>query len=139
MLNTEGRAAYTADHEAFRGEVRKFIDREFWFTDGRAGFLCPTVRTTARRSGFECIINGAKTFISNGQTADLIIVVAKTDTGRGAHGISLILVEVDRPGFARGRNLDKVGLYSADTSELFFEDVRVPVANCLGQENAGFG
>jgi alkylation response protein AidB-like acyl-CoA dehydrogenase len=68
-----------------------------------------------------------------------VIVVAKTDPGRGAKGVSLILVETDRAGFKRGRNLDKIGCWSADTSELFFEDVRVPVSNVLGQENAGFG
>jgi len=236
MLSTEGRRAYTADHETFRYQVRKFIDREFlpkfdqwerqgqidrefWRVCGEAGLLCPTVpeaygglgldyrynaiigeefgylgtvsstalqsditvsyflnyateeqkkrylpgmisgelvtaiamtepgagsdlqgiRTTARRAGTDYVVNGSKTYISNGQTADLVIVVAKTDTQLAARGISLILVETDRPGFARGRNLDKIGLYSADTSELFFDDVRVPISNCLGHENAGFG
>ena len=94
--------------------------------------------TTARRDGDDYVINGAKTYISNGQHADLIIVAAKTDTTRGAKGISLILVESDRPGFRRGRNLDKVGQHIADTSELFFDDVRVPTSNCLGVEGSGF-
>ena len=77
---------------------------------------------------------GSKTYITNGQNADLIIVVAKTDPSLGAKGMSLILVESDREGFARGRNLDKIGQHSADTSELFFNDVRVPITNCLGDE-----
>lgn len=96
------------------------------------------IRTTARREGDEYIINGAKTYITNGQHADLIIVVAKTDPALGGKGISLILVEATREGFARGRNLDKIGQNSADTSELFFNDVHVPVANILGQEGRGF-
>jgi long-chain-acyl-CoA dehydrogenase len=236
MLDTNGRVAYTGDHETFRREVRKFLEREFipnfdrweregciersfWLACGRAGLLCPTVpeaygglgldfrynavideelgylgampgtglqsdvtagyflnygseeqkqrylpkmisgefvtaiamtepgagsdlqgiRTTARRDGSDYIVNGSKIYITNGQTADLVIVVAKTEPDRAARGMSLILVEADRSGFMRGRNLDKVGQFSADTSELFFQDVRVPVRNCLGQENAGFG
>lgn len=236
MLNTAGRAAYTAEHEQFRDSARRFLDREFvpnlprweregimdrtfWRACGEAGLLCPTVPeaygglgldfrynavideevgyhgqmpgtslqsditagylvyfgsedqkrrylpdmisgelitaiamtepgagsdlqgilTTARRDGDDYVVNGSKTFISNGQTCDLVIVVAKTDPTRGAKGLSLILVEADRPGFKRGRNLDKIGNWMADTSELFFEDVRVPVANVLGAENAAFG
>ena len=96
------------------------------------------VRTTAKRDGNHYVVNGSKTYITNGQNADLIIVVAKTDPTQGAKGISLILVEGDREGFKRGRNLDKIGQSSADTSELFFEDVRVPVTNCLGEEGKGF-
>jgi alkylation response protein AidB-like acyl-CoA dehydrogenase len=84
------------------------------------------------------VISGSKTYITNGQNADLIIVVAKTAPDLGAKGTSLILVEAERPGFARGRNLDKIGQHSADTSELFFDDVRVPVENLLGEENRGF-
>jgi alkylation response protein AidB-like acyl-CoA dehydrogenase len=108
-------------------------------TEPGAGSDLQGVRTTARRDGDDYVINGAKTFITNGQTADVVIVVAKTDPDRGAKGVSLILVDTDRTGFKRGRNLDKIGCWSADTSELFFEDVRVPVSNVLGQENAGFG
>jgi alkylation response protein AidB-like acyl-CoA dehydrogenase len=96
------------------------------------------VRTTARRDGNHYVVNGSKTYITNGQNADLIIVVAKTAPDAGAKGISLILVEASDEGFARGRNLDKIGQHSADTSELFFNDVRVPVSNCLGEENRGF-
>jgi acyl-CoA dehydrogenase len=82
----------------------------------------------------EYAINGAKTYITNGQHADLIIVVAKTNPDQGARGISLIVVEADTPGFERGRNLKKLGQKAADTSELFFADCRVPVANRLGEE-----
>jgi acyl-CoA dehydrogenase len=96
------------------------------------------IKTTARRDGNHYILNGSKTYITNGQNADVIIVVAKTDPSLGAKGISLILVDADTPGFSRGRNLDKIGQHSADTSELFFEDVRVPITNCLGEEGRGF-
>ncbi|WP_326539201.1 acyl-CoA dehydrogenase family protein [Pseudorhodoferax sp.] len=96
------------------------------------------IRTTARREGDEYVINGAKTFISNGLQADLVVVVAKTDPqGTGSKAMSLILVETDRPGFRRGRKLDKVGQHAADTAELFFDDVRVPVENLLGEEGKG--
>ena len=107
-------------------------------TEPGAGSDLQGVRTTARRDGNHYVINGSKTYITNGQNADLIIVVAKTDPDKGAKGTSLILVESDREGFARGRNLDKIGQNSADTSELFFNDVRVPITNCLGEENKGF-
>jgi acyl-CoA dehydrogenase len=107
-------------------------------TEPGAGSDLQAVKTTAIRDGNDYVINGSKTYITNGQNADLILVVAKTDPTLGAKGTSLILVEAERAGFSRGRNLEKVGQWSADTSELFFEDVRVPVANCLGQENRGF-
>lgn len=109
-------------------------------TEPGAGSDLQGVKTTAVREGDEYIINGAKTFISNGQHAELIIVVAKTDPAAGAKGTSLIVVETEGlDGFARGRNLDKVGLKDADTSELFFNDVRVPTANLLGDtEGQGF-
>lgn len=96
------------------------------------------VKTTAKKDGNHYVINGSKTYITNGQNADVVIVVAKTDPKEGAKGVSLILVEADREGFARGRNLDKIGQHSADTSELFFDDVRVPITNCLGEEGRGF-
>lgn len=107
-------------------------------TEPGAGSDLQGVRTTARRHGDEYVINGTKTFITNGQNADVIITVCKTNPDAGAKGTSLILVEADRPGFSRGRNLDKVGQWMSDTSELFFNDVRVPAANILGQENSGF-
>jgi alkylation response protein AidB-like acyl-CoA dehydrogenase len=235
MLDTSERGAYNADHEAFRGTVRKLFDKElyphldtfeeegivskaFWRACGENGLLCPTVpeqygglgldfgynavvneelayagssagitlqsdivadylvaygseeqkqkylpkmisgelitaiamtepgagsdlqgvRTTAKKDGNHYVISGSKTYITNGQNADLIIVVAKTEPDKGAKGTSLILVEAGTEGFARGRNLDKIGQNSADTSELFFNDVRVPMTNCLGEENKGF-
>ena len=235
MLDTARRTAFNEDHEAFRGTVRKFfekeltphlerwekeeiVDRGFWNKCGEAGLLCPTVpeaygglgldfgynavideelayagstagitlhsdivadyivaygseeqkqhwlprmisgetvtaiamtepgagsdlqgiKTNAKRDGNHYVINGSKTYITNGQHADLTIVVAKTDPTQGAKGTSLILVEADREGYARGRNLDKIGFHSQDTSELFFNDVRVPITNCLGQEGMGF-
>ena len=107
-------------------------------TEPGAGSDLQGIKTTAKRDGNHYVIRGSKTYITNGQTAELIIVVAKTDPERGAKGTSLILVESDREGFARGRNLDKIGQNSADTSELFFDDVRVPITNCLGEENRGF-
>ena len=236
MIATESRPIFTADHEQFRSQVRRFIareftphlesfdaegavSREFWQKAGAAGLLCPGVseayggleldfryntivneemayagspdcinlqtditspylehygseaqkqrwlplmvsgevitaiamtepgagsdlqgvRTTARRDGDHFVINGSKTYITNGQNADLVVVVAKTNPDAGAKGTSLILVEADRHGFERGRNLDKVGQWAADTSELFFHDVEVPCANLLGAENGGFG
>ncbi len=98
------------------------------------------IRTTARKDGNHYVINGSKTYITNGQNADLILVCAKTDTEvqPAWKGVSIILVEAERDGFKRGRNLDKIGQDAADTSELFFEDVRVPMTNCLGEEGKGF-
>jgi alkylation response protein AidB-like acyl-CoA dehydrogenase len=107
-------------------------------TEPGAGSDLQGIRTTARRDGNHYVLNGSKTYITNGQHADLIIVAAKTDPALGAKGVSLILVESDRNGFARGRNLDKIGFHSQDTSEMFFEDVRVPITNCLGAEGMGF-
>lgn len=103
-----------------------------------AGSDLKAIRTTARREGDEYVINGAKTFISNGLNCDLIVVVAKTQPELGAKGVSLILVEADRAGFKKGRKLEKMGQEAADTAELFFEDVRVPASNLLGEENKGF-
>ena len=103
-------------------------------TEPNTGSDLQSVRTTAIRDGDEYAINGAKTYITNGQHADLIIVVAKTNPDQGARGISLLAVEADTPGFERGRNLKKLGQKAADTSELFFADGRVPVANRLGEE-----
>jgi alkylation response protein AidB-like acyl-CoA dehydrogenase len=107
-------------------------------TEPGAGSDLQGIRTTAKRDGNHYVLNGSKTYITNGQHADLVIVVAKTDPEAGARGVSLILVEADREGYARGRNLDKIGFHSQDTSELFFNDVRVPITNCLGAEGSGF-
>ena len=94
---------------------------------------------TAVRDGDDYIVNGGKTFITNGINSDLIITAVKTDPAQKHRGISLLVVERDTPGFERGRNLEKVGQHAQDTAELFFSDARVPAANLLGQENAGFG
>lgn len=107
-------------------------------TEPAAGSDLQGIKTTARRDADSYVINGSKTYITNGQTADLIIVVARTSAEQGAKALSLILVESTREGFARGRNLDKIGQHCADTSELFFNDVRVPLGNCLGTEGKGF-
>ncbi len=105
-----------------------------------AGSDLQSIRTRAERDGNHYRINGSKTFITNGQNANLIVVVTKTDPSRGAKGTSLLVVETDdAEGFQRGRNLDKIGLKANDTSELFFNDVRVPTANLLGhEEGQGF-
>jgi acyl-CoA dehydrogenase len=107
-------------------------------TEPGAGSDLQGIKTTAVKDGDDYVVNGSKTYITNGQHAELIIVVAKTDPAEGAKGTSLILIEADRPGFARGRNLDKIGLHGQDTSELFFQDVRVPQSNLLGAEGMGF-
>ncbi|MGB3500446.1 MAG: acyl-CoA dehydrogenase family protein [Mesorhizobium sp.] len=109
-------------------------------TEPGAGSDLQGVKTRAEKDGNHYLINGSKTFITNGQLANLIIVVAKTDPSKGAKGTSLIIVETDEvEGFERGRNLDKIGLKSNDTSELFFNDVRVPTSNLLGhEEGQGF-
>ena len=108
-------------------------------TEPNTGSDLQSVRTTAMKDGDDYVINGAKTYITNGQHCDLVIVVAKTDPALGAKGISLIVVETDNPGFKRGRNLKKLGQSSADTSEMFFEDCRVPQTNRLGdEEGRGF-
>jgi len=96
------------------------------------------IRTRAVRDGDVYRISGSKTFISNGQHCDLVIVVARTSDAPGSKGMSLILVETDRPGFRRGRNLHKLGHLSSDTSEMFFDEVEVPVGNVMGVEGTGF-
>ncbi len=105
-----------------------------------AGSDLQSIRTTARRDGDGYRISGSKTFISNGQLADFIVVVAKTNPSEGARGVSLLIVETDQAqGFRRGRKLDKIGMDAQDTSELFFDDVWVPAENLLGmQEGKGF-
>jgi alkylation response protein AidB-like acyl-CoA dehydrogenase len=109
-------------------------------TEPGAGSDLAGIRTTAKRDGDSFVVNGAKTFITNGINADLVITAVKTgnnpDDRRG--GISLLILERGMPGFERGRNLDKLGLHSQDTAELSFTDVRVPVENLLGEEGEGF-
>ncbi len=103
-----------------------------------AGSDLQGLQTHARRDGDDWVLNGSKTFITNGINADLCIVVARTDPEAGARGFSLLMVERGMKGFERGRNLDKVGMKAQDTAELFFDDVRVPATNLLGTEGAGF-
>ncbi|MFJ8265857.1 acyl-CoA dehydrogenase family protein [Peribacillus asahii] len=109
-------------------------------TELGAGSDLGNIRTTAIKDGDDYIINGQKTFITNGILSDLIIVACKTDpqASPSHKGISLFLVERDTSGFSRGRKLDKVGMHSQDTAELIFEDVKVPAANLLGEEGQGF-
>ncbi|NYH52135.1 alkylation response protein AidB-like acyl-CoA dehydrogenase [Nocardiopsis arvandica] len=107
-------------------------------TEPGAGSDLQGITTSAVREGDEYVLNGSKTFITNGINADLVIVVARTDPDAGAQGFSLIAVERGTPGFERGRNLDKVGMKAQDTAELFFDDVRVPAANLIGREGGGF-
>jgi long-chain-acyl-CoA dehydrogenase len=95
------------------------------------------IATTAVRDGDDYIVNGSKVFISNGQNADLVVTAVRTGPDRH-RGISLLVIEADRAGFSRGRNLEKIGLHAQDTSELFFSDVRVPAANLLGEDGEGF-
>jgi len=103
-----------------------------------AGSDLQGVRTTAMRDGDHYVLNGSKTFITNGWHADLVVVVAKTDPSAGAKGTSLFLIERGMPGFEKGQRLKKVGLKAQDTSELFFNDLRVPATQLLGKENQGF-
>ncbi|MDA0635035.1 acyl-CoA dehydrogenase family protein [Nonomuraea sp. MCN248] len=104
-------------------------------TEPGAGSDLQGIRTTAVREGDHYVVNGQKTFITNGINADLVVVVAKTDPSAGARGVTLLVVERGMEGFGRGRNLDKIGMKAQDTAELFFENVRVPVANRLGAED----
>ena len=120
--------------KAAKGEVILAIA----MTEPGAGSDLQGIKTTAIRDGDDLIINGQKTFITNGQLSDLVIVVTKTDPAKGAKGMSLVLVEADRKGFSKGRNLHKIGTHAQDTSELFFADVRVPASNVLGEAGKGF-
>lgn len=107
-------------------------------TEPSAGSDLKELRTTAIRDGDHYVVNGSKTFITNGSSADLVVVAAKTEPAAGARGVSLLLVDATSPGFTRGRVLDKIGQHGADTSELYFENLRVPARNLLGTEGRGF-
>ena len=108
-------------------------------TEPGAGSDLQGVRTSAKRDGEDYVINGSKTFITNGQHCDMVIVVARTNLEvSGAKGTTLFMVDTNTPGFQRGRNLEKIGLHASDTSELFFEDVRVPASAILGELDKGF-
>ncbi len=107
-------------------------------TEPAAGSDLAGIRSTARRDGDDWVLNGGKTFITNGFDCDLVIVAAKTSPDKGAKGITLFAVEKGMPGFEKGRKLDKVGQPEADTAELFFTDVRVPASNVIGEIDRGF-
>ncbi len=107
-------------------------------TEPNAGSDLQSAATTAVRNGDHFVVNGQKTFISNGILADVIITYVKTTPGEGAKGTSLLVIEEGMEGFERGRNLEKVGLHAQDTAELYFKDVKVPVENMLGEEGMGF-
>jgi acyl-CoA dehydrogenase len=131
-----------ADDEQKRRWVPGFVTGEtigaIAMSEPGAGSDLRAITTTARRSGDDWVISGAKTFITSGILADLVILFAKTDPEAGSRGFSLFVVEEGMPGFTRGRKLDKVGLHAQDTAELSFDDVRVPAENLLGEEGAGF-
>ncbi len=107
-------------------------------TEPHAGSDLKAIRTRAVRDGDEFVINGQKVFISNGQNCDVLVLATKTDSAAGAKGITLFLVDTSLPGFRRGKNLDKLGMKAQDTSELFFDDLRVPASAMLGEEGRGF-
>jgi alkylation response protein AidB-like acyl-CoA dehydrogenase len=107
-------------------------------TEPGAGSDLAGIRTTAIRDGDTYVVNGSKTFITNGINSDLVVTAVKTDPTAGHSGMSLLVIEEGMSGFSRGRNLEKIGLHAQDTAELFFEDVRVPVTNLLGEEGRGF-
>ena len=107
-------------------------------TEPGAGSDLAGIKTTAHRDGEHYVVNGSKTFITNGINADLVVTAVKTDPTQRHKGMSLVVIERGMDGFERGRNLDKIGLHAQDTAELFFTDVRVPVENRLGDEGTGF-
>ena len=122
----------------FPGMAAGKIVTAIGMTEPRGGTDLAGLATTARRDGDHYVVNGSKTFITNGINADLVITAVRTDAGNRHGGISLLVIERGMAGFERGRNLDKLGCHAQDTAELFFNDVRVPVNNLLGTENMGF-
>ncbi len=145
LIHTENVASYIMSFGTEPQKIRwlpKMVKGEcigaLGMSEPHAGSDLKAIRMRAVRDGGDFVINGQKVFISNGQLCDVIVVATKTDGNRGTGGISLFLVEADRAGFQRGRNLDKLGMRAQDTSELFFDDVRVPAANMLGEEGQGF-
>ncbi len=107
-------------------------------TEPHAGSDLKAIRTKAVRDGDDFVISGQKVFISNGQLCDVIVLATKTDSSAGAKGVTLFLVDTHLPGFRRGKNLEKLGMKGQDTSELFFDEVRVPASAMLGEEGRGF-
>jgi acyl-CoA dehydrogenase len=107
-------------------------------TEPHAGSDLKAIRTKAVRDGNDFVISGQKVFISNGQLCDVIVLATKTDSAAGAKGVTLFLVDTSLPGFRKGKNLQKLGMKGQDTSELFFDEVRVPASAMLGEEGKGF-
>lgn len=145
MVHSEMAAPYILDfgsEELKREWLPKMVTGEaigaIGLTEPGAGSDLKNIRLRADRDGNDYVLNGQKVYISNGQNADLVVTAAKTDLNAGARGVSMILVPTTTPGFERGRNLEKLGLKAQDTSELFYSDVRVPVANRIGVEGGGF-
>lgn len=145
VLHTDLVAGYLlsyANDEQKQRWLPKFVTGEIIsaiaMTEPGTGSDLQSIATTAIKDGDHYVLNGSKTFITNGINADLVIVVAKTDPSQGAMGTSLLVVERGMEGFERGRNLDKMGLKAQDTAELFFDNVKVPAANLLGEEGQGF-
>ncbi len=134
-------AEYCTDEQAQRwlpGIASGEIITAIAMTEPGTGSDLASIATTAARDGDVYVLNGSKTFITNGINSDLVIVAAKTDPTQRHNGMSLLVVERGMDGFERGRNLEKIGMHSQDTAELFFNDVRVPVANLLGEEGQAF-
>lgn len=145
MVHSEMAAPYIlswGSEELKRAWLPKMVAGEaigaIGMTEPSAGSDAKNIRMRAVRDGDEYVLDGQKVYISNGQNADIVMTCCKTDPDAGARGVTLIVVETDRPGFTRGRNLDKIGLKAQDTSELFYAGVRVPVGNRLGEEGRGF-
>ena len=132
LANEEQRARYLP------GMVTGEVIGALGITEPNTGSDVAGIRTTGLKKGGAFIVNGAKTFISNGINSDVVIVVCRTDPEKGHRGISLLLVERGMKGFERGRNLNKLGMHAQDTAELFFSDVEVPAENVLGEEGNGF-
>lgn len=145
MVHSEMCAPYLlawGSEELKKEFLPKMVTGEFigalGMTEPGAGSDAKEIRMRAERHGDDYVLNGQKVYISNGQNADIVMTCCKTDPDAGAKGVSLIVVETNRDGFTRGRNLDKIGLKAQDTSELFYDNVRVPIGNRLGEENRGF-
>ena len=144
-LHSEIVAPYIAHHgteEQKRRWLPKMASGEYIasiaMTEPGTGSDVQAIRTSAIRDGNELVVNGAKTFITNGELADLVMVACKTDPSQGAKGVSLVMVETDREGFSRGKKLEKMGEKAQDIAELYFDNVRVPPSNIIGEEGRGF-
>ncbi|MGV0819073.1 acyl-CoA dehydrogenase family protein [Martelella sp. AMO21009] len=145
LIHTDLVATYIASFGT-EAQKKKFLPKmvtgewigSLGMTEPHAGSDLKAIKTRAVRDGNEFVINGQKVFISNGQLCDVLVLATKTDSEAGAKGVTLFLVEGDRPGFQRGKNLDKLGMKAQDTSELFFDNMRLPPENMLGAEGEGF-